>query len=159
MRFPANGFWAFCQAARPAPPIGLLTTPPPALAWFPLVWPGFGPPQGGFPANARGRSRPHPRGPVPNSCQAPLLSGLAPAPAGTCGSPPRCLWCSRSQPQAPTPNLKLTPLGMTASSSPLAKISSYDHSPLFHHALRCYISSRCCRPRVLRRLAAPLDER
>ena len=53
MRFPANGFWAFCQTARPAPPIGFLTTPPPALAWFPLVWPGFDPPQGDFPANAR----------------------------------------------------------------------------------------------------------
>jgi len=44
--------------------------------------------------------------------------------------------------------------GMTDSNSPLAKISSYDHSPLSHHALRCYISSRCCRPRVLRRPGA-----
>ena len=36
-----------------APPIGFLTISSPALAWFPLVWPGFGLPPGGFPANAR----------------------------------------------------------------------------------------------------------
>ena len=36
-----------------APPIGFLTISSPALAWFPLVWSGFGLPQGGFPANAR----------------------------------------------------------------------------------------------------------
>lgn len=36
-----------------APPIGFLTISPPALAWFPLVWSGFGLSQGGFPANAR----------------------------------------------------------------------------------------------------------
>jgi len=39
--------WQTCPSHR------LPRLPPPALAWFPLVWPGFGLPPGGFPANAR----------------------------------------------------------------------------------------------------------
>ena len=87
-----------------APPIGFLTISSPALAWFPLVWPGFGLPQGGFPANARGRPR--------------LSSGNCGVPGapGTPGGLGEGLTPStRSAPGArrpePTLNLKLIPLG------------------------------------------------
>ena len=131
-----------CQVC---PSHGIPHHTPPALAWFPSIWSGFSLPQGGFPANARAARaracpRPYPRGPV-----AAHRGARRPEPASS-----------------PNPRRQTSSSfrwGMTDSNSPLAKISSYDHSPLSHHALRCYISSRCCRPRVLRRLAAPLDER
>lgn len=59
-----------------APPIGFLTISPPALAWFPLVWSGFGLPQGGFPANARAaRARACTRGDLWQPTAAPAAQG------------------------------------------------------------------------------------
>ena len=64
-----------------APPIGFLTISPPALAWFPLVWSGFGLPQGGFPANARGaHARVRTHGDLWQPTAAPAAQGQPQAP-------------------------------------------------------------------------------